>query len=125
MEMEIRKDDQEGGVQDTSLFSKGRVACPRHQLGAIRLPMLSVVAAYRLVERLVALALDLRVVVLASCRACEENADGRERRKKEEVTMVLIDTCLPLNYPHGDEHQCQLRFVVSSQVLMPGSSVCV
>ena len=83
--------------------------------------MLSVVAAYRLVERLVVLALDLRVVLLALCRSCEENADGREQRKKEEVTMVSIDTCLPLNYSHGDEHRCQLRFVVSSQALMLGS----
>ena len=115
MEMEIRKDDQEGGVQDTGLFSKGRVARRRQQLGAIRLPMLSVVATCRLVERLVALALDLRVVVLASCRACEENADGREQRKKEEVTMVSIDTCLPPNYPHDDVHRCSLPSAFPSQ----------
>ena len=57
--------------------------------------------------------------------ACEENSDGREQRKKEEITMVLIDTCLPPNYPHGDVHRCQLRSVVSSQALMLGSSVCV
>ena len=57
--------------------------------------------------------------------ACEEKADGREQRKKEEVTMVSIDTCLPLNCPHGDGHRCQLRFVVPSQAFMLGSGVCV
>ena len=39
--------------------------------------------------------------------------------------MVSIDTCLPPNYPYGDVHRCQLRFVVSSQALMLGSGVCV
>ena len=49
--------------------------------------------------------------------ACEENADGREQRKKEEITKVSIDTCLPPNCPHGDVHRCHLRPAFSSQAL--------
>ena len=43
------------------------------------------------------------------------NADGREQRKKEEVTMVSKDTCLPPNYPHDDVHRCQLPSAFPSQ----------
>eukprot|EP01043_Picozoa_sp_COSAG02_P022901 COSAG02_NODE_1206_length_13888_cov_15.018130_7_plen_214_part_00 len=59
------EDDREGGVQDTGLFFKGRVARRRQQLEVLRLLMLSVVATHRLVERLLVLALDHRVVLLA------------------------------------------------------------